>query len=65
MKNFVNEQNKHLATPVAIDLLERMLQYDHVIDLLFRMKDLLPNSVCNILTSPNIIKFDFINSISI
>jgi casein kinase II subunit alpha len=26
---FVNENNKHLATPDALDLLGKMMQYDH------------------------------------
>jgi casein kinase II subunit alpha len=26
---FVNEHNKHLATPDALDLLSKMMQYDH------------------------------------
>ena len=29
LKDFQNEQNKHLATDSAIDLLNRMLIYDH------------------------------------
>jgi casein kinase II subunit alpha len=27
--NFVTENNKHLATPDALDLLGKMMQYDH------------------------------------
>ena len=30
LSNLVNEHNKHLAANEAIDLLERMLNYDHV-----------------------------------
>jgi casein kinase II subunit alpha len=26
---FINDENKHLATPDAIDLLSKMLLYDH------------------------------------
>jgi len=28
-KNFVNSDNKHLAVPEAIDLLDKLLRYDH------------------------------------
>lgn len=30
LTSFINESNKHLATPDAIDLLSKMMQYDHV-----------------------------------
>ena len=30
LSSFVNEQNKHLAEPLAIDLIEKMMVYDHV-----------------------------------
>jgi casein kinase II subunit alpha len=29
LSTFVNENNKHLATPDALDLLGKMMQYDH------------------------------------
>ena len=31
LNKFVNSENSHLVTPEAIDLLEKMLIYDHVI----------------------------------
>ena len=30
LTSFVNEHNRHLATPDALDLLGKMMQYDHV-----------------------------------
>ena len=30
LSSFITEQNKHLATPEALDLLSKMMQYDHV-----------------------------------
>lgn len=32
---FINDENKHLATPDAIDLLSKMLLYDHVKNILY------------------------------
>ena len=31
LSSFVTEQNRHLATPDALDLLSKMMQYDHVL----------------------------------
>lgn len=30
LSSFINESNRHLATPDALDLLGKMMQYDHV-----------------------------------
>ena len=30
LTTFINEKNRHFATPDALDLLSKMMQYDHV-----------------------------------
>lgn len=42
LASFVNEQNKHLATPDALDILSKMMQYDHVSYNRLRISDLPP-----------------------
>lgn len=35
LSTFVNEKNQHLAEPAAINLIEKMMVYDHVKVMLF------------------------------
>jgi hypothetical protein len=36
LATFINNGNSHLATPDALDILGKMMQYDHVAIWLFR-----------------------------
>lgn len=36
LSSFINPSNSHLATPDALDLLSKMMQYDHVTPILLR-----------------------------
>lgn len=51
LASFVNEQNKHLATPDALDILSKMMQYDHVSSNRLRISDLPPWSAWSTNTS--------------
>jgi len=41
--SFVTEGNRHLATPDALDILSKMMQYDHV--MIFLIQDKRPTAI--------------------
>jgi hypothetical protein len=51
LASLVTQANAHLTTPDALDILTKMMQYDHVVFSLLRTCGQLPWSACSTLTS--------------
>lgn len=66
LTNLINEKNQHLAEPGAINLLEKMMIYDHVlVHILGSKPDQQQKNACSTPTLMKFVNHDFCVSVSL